>query len=182
MLLESIHREHGYMNRLIAVLEQKLQLLQDEKPINYTIVKEVVDYLQEFSEQNHHPKEDLIYQYYVDHFNDVSAIENLVEEHHSLAKVTAGFSEVVEMILNDAVIPQHLFIVKLEAFIERVKGHLELENQQILPLLQKNLNEKDWQYLEAQWCEQSDPIFGEVVAGKYRHLAARLNVAEKEAV
>lgn len=182
MLLESIHREHGYMNRLIAVLEQKLQLLEDEKPINYAIVKEVVDYLQEFSELNHHPKEDLIYQYYVEHFNDASAIEDLVAEHHALAKVTAGFSEVVEMILNDAVIPQHLFMVKLETFVERVKGHLEFENQHILPLLKKNLTEKDWLYLETQWSEQNDPIFGDVVAGKYRHLAARLNVAEKEAI
>ena len=39
MMIERIRREHGYMTRLLAILRGKLQLLKDEKPINYSLVR-----------------------------------------------------------------------------------------------------------------------------------------------
>lgn len=53
MMMEQIHREHGYMVRLLAILKKKWSMLKEEKPINYSLVKEIVDYLSTHSETVH---------------------------------------------------------------------------------------------------------------------------------
>ena len=41
MMIERIRREHGYMARLLMILKTKLELLQKERAINYSLVAEV---------------------------------------------------------------------------------------------------------------------------------------------
>lgn len=85
MMLERIHREHGYMVRLLAILRKKLIRLRDEEPINYSLVKEIVDYLCDHSERTHHPKEDLIYHYFIEKYGEQKQIQNLELEHIELS-------------------------------------------------------------------------------------------------
>ncbi|WP_261816677.1 hemerythrin domain-containing protein [Vibrio gallicus] len=175
MLLERIHREHGYMVRLLAILNKKLAHLRAEEPINYSLVKEVADYLCDHSERTHHPKEDLIYHYYIEKYGEQQQIQNLELEHVALAKLTHEFLDVVEMILNDAVVPFDVFANQLEGFIRRQKQHLDLEEQQIIPLIKQTFTTSDWQYLEQHWgAQEEDPVFGDTIADRYKQLATRL--------
>ncbi len=105
MIIERIRREHGYMLRLLAILNRKLTQLEQEQLINYSLVYEVVDYLATHSEKVHHPKEDILYHYFVKHYGNEEQIENLETEHVELSKSTHQFLETVEMILQDAVVP-----------------------------------------------------------------------------
>lgn len=66
-------------------------------------------------------------------------MENLEKEHQELAEKTKEFSMLIEMILQDAVVPQDIFIAQLEDFIESQKRHLELEERKILPLIEELL-------------------------------------------
>lgn len=66
MMIERIRREHGYMVRLLAILNRKVHLLEKEQPINYGVIKEIVDYLANHSEKIHHPKEDILYHYFIE--------------------------------------------------------------------------------------------------------------------
>ena len=75
MMIERIRREHGYMVRLLAVLRQKIALLKEEQTINYSLVREIVDYLAHHSERVHHPKEDILYHYYLEHYGHHTDIE-----------------------------------------------------------------------------------------------------------
>lgn len=79
------------------------------------------------------------------------------------------------MILMDAVVPQDLFAEKLNRFISSQKSHLELEERSVLPVLEHTLTTEDWAYLQSQWeSEESDPLFGEQVADRFKELAAAL--------
>ncbi|OXX28803.1 hemerythrin domain-containing protein, partial [Vibrio sp. V08_P9A1T1] len=64
MMIERIRREHGYMARLLAILRDKQRQLSNEQSINYSLVREIIDYLATHSESVHHPKEDILYHYY----------------------------------------------------------------------------------------------------------------------
>ncbi|OXX27785.1 hemerythrin domain-containing protein, partial [Vibrio sp. V06_P1A73T115] len=68
MMIERIRREHGYMARLLAILRDKQRQLSNEQSINYSLVREIIDYLATHSESVHHPKEDILYHYYIDHY------------------------------------------------------------------------------------------------------------------
>ena len=86
MMIERIRREHGYMARLLTILNTKLELLKKERAINYSLVAEVVHYLMNHSDSVHHPKEDIIYRHYLKHYGKQQAIEDLELEHQILAE------------------------------------------------------------------------------------------------
>ncbi|GAD80712.1 hemerythrin domain-containing protein [Vibrio ezurae] len=181
MMIERIQREHDYMVRMLAILKRKLKQVKSEEPINYSLLKEIVDYFCEHSERTHHPKEDLIYQYFNDKYGADDKISNLEAEHIALSKTTHEFLDMVDMILQDAVVPLDIFADQLDTFIRSQKLHLDLEEHEILPLINKTLTTTDWQHLETQWGEQEDdPVFGETIADRYKQLADRIKQTEEE--
>lgn len=183
MMMERIRREHGYMVRLLAVLKQKIALLEQEESINYSLLREIVTYLAEHSERVHHPKEDILYRYYLDHFGEQQEIVNLESEHKELSEKTHDFLATVDMILNDSVVPQDIFVSQLQEFVESQKSHLELEERSVLPLIAKVFTVKDWQAVEDLWSEnEDDPVFGETIAEKYQQLAQRVRQNEQECI
>ncbi|SEF72286.1 hemerythrin domain-containing protein [Vibrio hangzhouensis] len=183
MMIERIRREHGYMVRLLAILNRKLHLLEQEQPINYSIVKEIVDYLANHSEKVHHPKEDILYHYFLEKYGEQEQISDLEADHKALSEKTHSFLDVVEMILKDAVVPQDIFMDKLSHFIQDQKRHLDLEEQSVLPLIEKRFTTADWQHVESLWTvEENDPVFGETIADRYKQLAERVRQNDNEFV
>ena len=85
------------------------------------------------------------------------------------------------MILQDAVVPQHIFLEQLADFIKSQKRHLDLEEQQVLPLINKTFELADWQAVEAQWNQaDDDPVFGDTIAERYKQLAHRVRENKAE--
>ncbi|MCW8334493.1 hemerythrin domain-containing protein [Vibrio sp. SCSIO 43135] len=183
MMIERIRREHGYMVRLLAILRSKVAMLRNEQSINYSLVREVVDYLANHSERVHHPKEDILYGYFIEKYGQQFEISNLEHEHVELSKKTHAFLDTVDMILSDAVIPQDIFIGQLEEFVLSQKRHLETEEQSVLPLINKTFTTQDWQEVESRWSvSEDDPVFGETIADRYQQLAQRVQQADSEYV
>jgi hemerythrin-like domain-containing protein len=183
MMIERIRREHGYMVRLLAILNRKVHLLEQEQPINYGVIKEIVDYLANHSEKIHHPKEDILYHYFIDKYGSQEQIDNLETDHQVLSEKTHSFLDIVEMILHDAVVPQELFISRLSEFIQDQKKHLDLEEQSVLPLIEKRFTTSDWQQVESQWIVvEDDPVFGETIADRYKQLAQRVRQNDFESI
>ncbi|MDC0609319.1 hemerythrin domain-containing protein [Vibrio sp.] len=181
MMIERIRREHGYMTRLLAILRNQLQRLQNEENVNYSLVKEIVDYLSSHSEAIHHPKEDLIYYYFMEKYGSDKNISDLANDHVELSERTHRFLEIVEMILQDAIVPQEVFLEQLSDFIVSQKQHLDLEEREIIPLVNKTFVVEDWQYLEKQWLKnEDDPVFGDTIAEQYKQLAARVRQDKQE--
>ncbi len=183
MMIERIRREHGYMVRLLAILRRKLVVLKQETPINYNLIYDIVDYLAHHSERVHHPKEDILYLYYLENYGRESDIENLELEHQRLSEKTHAFLNTIDMILQDAVVPQHVFAQQLEDFIVAQKQHLDMEEQSILPLIQRAFSAADWQAVEGLWnVSEDDPVFGDTIAEHYQQLALRVRQTEDECV
>ncbi len=180
MMIERIRREHGYMNRLLAILRREHQLLEEEKRVNYSLIREIVDYLSTHAEAIHHPKEDLIYHYYIEKYGQNQEISDLENEHKVLSDHTHEFLELIEMILQDAIVPQDIVKARLADFIQEQKKHLDLEEQEIIPVIISTFTQSDWQDLEGQWNEsEEDPVFGGTIAERYKELAKRVS-QEKE--
>ncbi|NIY89131.1 hemerythrin domain-containing protein [Vibrio campbellii] len=183
MMIERIRREHGYMVRLLAILRHKLNEIKQEHAINYALVSEIVDYLSNHSEKIHHPKEDILYHYFLEHYGEKKTLSPFSLSHLDFSASTKAFSMLIEMILQDAVVPQDMFIAQLEDFIVTQKRHLELEERQILPLIEELFTSEDWQYVESLWHEnEDDPVFGNTIADRYKQLADRVRQSDAEFV
>lgn len=178
MILENLHAEHGYMNRLLKVLQQKLTRVKKGQPVDYSLIKDIVDYLHNYAKCCHHPKEDILYRYYQSHYAKNDNMQSLELEHQELTQLTREFAESVDMILMDAVIPLDVFAEKLNTFVTRQKSHLEFEEKHIFPLIQRHFTAHDWLAVSAEYqgvC--SDPLFGDKVSERYLKLSKRLSVS-----
>ena len=176
-MLSSLHKDHLNITRLLTLLKQKLAAIRNEQPVSYFLLRDVVDYLREVSDKYHHPKEDMIYDYYLKYRVVEGEVANrLHEEHARLLDAGTELKEMVEMILMDAVIPLDQLKAKLEAFIVLQQCHMDYEESEIFPLLRTKLTEDDWRHLEQNWRSKKaeDPLFGRVVAERYRDISASL--------
>lgn len=176
MLSDIVSREHSYMVRLLVILDDILHNLKSEEPVDYKVVAEIIHYLQRHSEQTHHPKEDIIYHYYLEHYGESEKIANLALAHSELAQVTREFSDLVEMVNNDAVVPNDVCYQALAHFIHQQKKHLDFEEREILPQLKKMFTTQDWQQVEKLWGEEDkDPLFGSDIENDYAKLQALIS-------
>jgi len=181
-MLAIIREEHVNIAKLLAVLKQKLKALRAEQPIKYTLVRDILDYLHTESDRYHHPKEDIIYDHYLRYrVVDDKVANRLREEHEKITRMTEELKDTVDMILLDAVIPQDQFADKLEHFIEVQERHMDYEESQILPAIERSFTEDDWKQVEQLWHHgrPDDPLFGKQVAEQYRELAERIESAEE---
>ena len=179
-MLSSLHKDHLNIARLLELLKHKLAAIRAEEPISYFLVRDVIDYLREVSDKYHHPKEDLIYDYYLKYrCQDEPLSRRLQQEHERVVASGKELREMVEMILMDAVIPLDTLVAKLEAFIVLQQQHMDFEEGELFPELRKSLTEDDWRNLEQQWQFKiaDDPLFGRQVAERYRDLFSRLRLA-----
>lgn len=176
-MLSSLHQDHINIARLLELLKRKLAAIRSEEKVSYTLIRDVMDYLSEVADKRHHPKEDMIYDYYLKYRVVEGEVgHRLHEEHQKLVEAGAELKEMLDMILMDAVIPLEQFTAKLEHFIILQESHMNYEEGVVFPRLRESLTEDDWRQIEQNWQVHAgaDPLFGPEVSQHFRDLAERL--------
>lgn len=174
-MLKIIHNDHANMSLLLKLLRKKIRLLEEDKKIDYRVIKSIITYLRHYADQFHHPLEDLIYEYYISYRVVPEAIATrLSTEHQTIKKVTIELDELLDIILLDAIVSKDVFIEKLRHFVDLQSAHLAYEEKEILPLIAESLSADDWKNIEQQWQhnEYSDPLFGDNVSEQYAALSS----------
>lgn len=188
-MLELIHNDHKNLAILIQLLRERHAALVEKGEVNYSLIRDVVDYMQEYADKYHHKVEDVVYDYYLTHVCHQDAENNkLAQEHKKLELNTDELRTMLDMILNDCVIPQDQFAEKLGEFIELQQSHMDYEEEHVLPELEAKMSAEDWQAVADQFpvcpgatfeeakatAQRLDPLFGQQVAEQYKDLAKRL--------
>lgn len=185
-MLDLIRNDHRNLAILLDLLRDKVVRLENGQPINYALIRDVIEYMQEYADRYHHKYEDTVYSYYLNRKGDAKALNKLEQEHDRLTADTASFRELIELILLDSVVPSDTFRARLQAFIDQQQQHMAYEDREILPLLEAHLGFKDWEQIDSNFSpfaearaaratvELLDPLFGPQLAQRYRDLAQRL--------
>ncbi len=177
-MLASLHQDHLNICRLLTVLEQAVSDISDEQPVNYQLIRDVLNYMASVSDVYHHPKEDIIYQYYIVYRADTGTpvTDSLQQQHVEIVQFGHALLQMIDMILMDAVIPLDKVKSDLEQYISVQKSHLDYEEAIVFPLLRSRLTEDDWRNLEQNWSQKTahDPLFGPEISETYRNLYQQL--------
>mgnify|MGYP006167108047 FL=1 len=192
-MLDLIKNDHRNLAILLDLLRDKVARLAEGQPINYTLIRDVIEYMQEYADRYHHKYEDAVYGYYLSRKGDTQALHKLEQEHDRLTADTASFRELIELILLDSVVPSDTFRARLQTFIEQQQQHMQYEDREILPLLESQLELSDWEQIDSNFSpfaearaaratvELLDPLFGPQLAQRYRDLAQRLQRSARDA-
>ena len=175
-VLTELHQDHVNLNKLLAVLQNKLERLKHGEMPNFILLADAVDYISNYADAYHHPREDKMYAYFSDTGGPElqAAIARCSEDHQTLKQYSIDLLEAVDCILNDAVVPMDEFTAKLEAFLDHQIEHLNLEEGAIFPLLDDMTTEAQWQELEQKLPKTDDPLFGEQQKERYIDLYTEL--------
>ncbi|WP_417585199.1 hemerythrin domain-containing protein [Nitrincola sp.] len=170
-LIAQLHQDHINLSRLLELMELKIQKLKAGDAPNFMLLSELVDYIGNYADQYHHPREDHMYHYFAGQSSALDEhLQQCEAEHADLKQASKTVNETVDAVMHDAVIPMSDFIDQLEAFVLRERDHLDYEETVIFPGIEKIAKTSDWEVLEQKLPEPEDPLFGEKQGENYREL------------
>lgn len=174
-IMKDLHQDHINFSKLLKLLSQKLEMLNNHDRPDFSVMLDCVDYLENYADLYHHPKEDLMYTLYLERGGEANKdIQHLMEQHKTLKEMTNRLGRTLDAILHGDIVPKDKFIQQLSDYIEYQQNHLNAEEARLFPRLEQQLTEWDWGRLEQWMPSRSDPLFGSQTEQRYKALYARI--------
>ena len=175
--LRIIREEHGALSAMLSsILLLLAQHRQRGSLPDFTALRAMLFYLDEFPEQRHHRKEsellfpklrartpqsrELLDRLDAEHARGECAIREL--EHALLAFEMLGAPR------------RAAFEQAAQRYVEFYLAHIRLEEQEILPLAERVLSDADWAELDAAFATNRDPFTGHAPEAPYEALFSRI--------
>ena len=158
--LEQLSRDHRNLEKILAMLTQQLDDFFAGRESDFDLKIELMEYLEAFADQGHHPLENLIYgiaQKRIKGHDELFA--RLARQHSNLAQLTRTFRHSLEGILREAVMSRAELETQGREYIALQHLHLALEEREVFPLLEAELTETDWAEISANLPKHDDPVF-----------------------
>jgi hemerythrin-like domain-containing protein len=170
-LLEILEQEHADMRRLLDLI--KTQADTAEAP-DFGLLHEIVEYCLAYSDQYHHPKEELIYAALRQHDPEgAGAIGDIVAEHRELTIATRELATALEAARLGQERPCRDLRVMLRNFVRSYRDHMRKELQELFPYALFTLPPEEWSKLEAEIADPTDPLMRAKACEQLDDLLAR---------
>ncbi|MBT3915935.1 MAG: hemerythrin domain-containing protein [Rhodospirillaceae bacterium] len=167
-VLDALREEHRNFSRVLEILAHQIALFEKAEEPDYDLAEKIIEYLINFPDLSHHPKEDLLYQKLRLRDQRIADIMGDLEtEHQKLAELTTAFEANLKNVLLDAEQPRAEFIDAAKEFIDFFRSHIMLEELRFFPAALRALSAADWREIEDSLAQSDDPIFGDNIAVPY---------------
>ena len=150
-IIEILTEEHQNIEMLLRVLEQELGVFDRGERPDYEILQAIIQYFQDYPENCHHPKEDLVFKK-LKVRNPAAArrIGDVESEHQVETNRLRQLSQAVEEIVAGREFLRQTFHNVVHDFIEHQRQHMDKEERLLFPAATKALQLEDWAEISAQ--------------------------------
>lgn len=176
-----LEQEHRTIQKVVATMSLAADHLGAEHNLDPAILRDIITFLREFSEECHHGKEER-FLFPLLEARGIPAsgcpIAVLHNEHEKGRALLAQLDAATQVYSTSGAATDTL-IMTLQALVRLYVDHIWKEDYLLLPMSDKVLSEND----HAKLCEQFDSIEAELGAGKHQQLeqlSARLEHALPE--
>ena len=175
-IMRQLIRDHRNMSGLLDVLSEELERYRHTRQFDFEVLSRLVDYILNFPELRHHPREDLIFRHLRE--RNPSALqdtERILSEHKELAGLTRRLSAAVRNLWQNVEMPRSELESLIENYIETYRQHMRQEEETYFPLALMTLQPLDWARIDAESAVLStDPLFGGKTDAEYQVLHDRI--------
>lgn len=169
------HTEHVYFNQLLALLQKQLDLFHRGEQPNYELMLDIISYLREYSDQVHHPREDVAFARLASRCPDMELVlARLAQEHRVIAHAGEALRGQIQAILGGAVVPRAELEAAAATYLVYYGNHIAVEEEDVLPRSAKVLAPEDWEAVRAAAPPGRDPLFGGAPEKRYRELRRQI--------
>jgi hemerythrin-like domain-containing protein len=168
----TLSEEHRYMNLLVKTLDEHLESMLEPAKGDYFLMQDIVRYMHDYSDQVHHPTEDLMFDKLVKRNpSRKKDVARLRREHGFLDKNTSELMELLEVATERRTAEDAKAVHDAAStYIQRLRKHMQFEEAELFPSAARCLTSKDWGGIEARLEASDDPLFGATVQRDYRVL------------
>jgi hemerythrin-like domain-containing protein len=170
-IIQILLEEHRNIDKLLLVLEHELEVFDRSEEPDYEILQAVIQYFQDYPENCHHPKEDMVFEKLK--VRDPAAANRIgdVEAEHQVETMRLRrLVEAVEEILAGREFLRQIFHDVVHDFIEHQRQHMDKEERLLFPAAVKGFRPDDWAEIDARLNDRKDPLFNGVIETKFQAL------------
>jgi hemerythrin-like domain-containing protein len=185
--LSTLREEHRYFESLIEIAREQQELLASGGEADFKILEELLQYLTEYPEDYHHPREDILFARLreIDPESGVM-LDSLLSGHEEIHNASSHLYYTVMRANSGENIRRKRLADSLDRFVQGYEKHIHDEDEIIFARALEVMTDQDWADVEGGMEHIEDPLFGKRVRRRYRHLAnvleARIGVAERDLV
>jgi hemerythrin-like domain-containing protein len=182
-LLEKLHRDHINLAHLLDLLSAQLDALFAGHESDFDLKIEMLDYIEHYAEQIHHPTEDKIMEavFKKADLQDYQGVhERILREHDALLGMARRFRETLEGVMQGTVLPRDEVELRGREFIALQRQHIDIEEKELFPLMDGVLSEKEVEKLEQKIPHMDDPVFHRQDYNRFRSLIDYLEMHEND--
>lgn len=175
-MIQKLLDDHAHIKQALDLLELQYSIHKDGGIPDIALMLSVVVYLQEYTEQIHHPMEDAIFSVLMKRDKSaVKLVKELMTDHTRMEISTRRLRFSLENMKDD----EHASRTELENYIpillERLRHHIQIEEKNIFPLVDHILSMNDWENIRSMYPVVEDPVFGKHISNDYRPLYRALD-------
>jgi branched-chain amino acid transport system ATP-binding protein len=172
--LRIISEEHRNIWRLTSALELVADSIEIEQKVDAGFFNSVFDYVEQFVDRFHHPKEDdFLFRVLRERSAEAcTVIDRLARDHHEAPGELANLRALLAAATTPSAISS--FAAALKAYAADQKEHIRVEETELLPLARAALTPDDWRDIDSAFLANDDPLFGSQARAEYRTLFHRL--------
>jgi hemerythrin-like domain-containing protein len=172
------HTEHAYFRRLLEFLQQELDKFHRAERPDYELMLDVVGYLRDYTDQFHHPREDIAFARLAKRCPDLSPqLARLGQEHRVIARAGEKLRGQLEAVLAGAMVERSEVEVAAATYLVYYGNHIAKEEELVLERAAQALTAEDWQAVRAAITPAQDPLFGDSPEERYKALRRSIAAA-----
>jgi hemerythrin-like domain-containing protein len=182
-LLEKLQRDHQNLSHLLDLLSAQLDALFAGHESDFDLKIEMLDYIEHYAEQYHHPTEEKIIEaaFQAPEMQEHQGLrERVSREHEALIGMARRFRETLEGIMQGEVLRRDEVEARGREFVALQRQHIILEDQELFPLLAQILKPKDWEKIDQEVPHMDDPVFQRQDYNRFRSLIDYLELHEND--
>ncbi|WP_298833568.1 hemerythrin domain-containing protein [uncultured Piscinibacter sp.] len=175
--LTIIRDEHGALSAMLRSLSMLLAEHRRHGSLpDFSVLRAMLFYVDEFPERLHHTKEsELLFPKLRARCPEIAPVLDKLDRDH--ARGEKSIRDLEHDLLAFEVLGEPrraAFEQAVERYIDFYLSHMRIEEEEVLPLAQKNFTAEDWAELDAAFLANRDPLTGHEPSDLYRPLFSKI--------
>jgi len=181
--LRIITEEHQNLWRIATTMDLVADEIDGGSPVDPAFFNSVFDYIEQFVDRAHHPKEDdflfrLLRQRSV---AAAAVLDRLQAEHRNGPENLKVLRQMLAATAGGSA-GNAAFAAALRNYTQGLKSHIRSEEKDAIPLARECLTSEDWVEIDKAFLDNEDPVFGEKANAEFRELFHRIASLAPESI
>ena len=173
--LNAWHAEHAYFRQLLDLLHKQVDVFHTGKRPNYQLMLDIISYLQDYSDEVHHPREDVAYARLAKRCPTIElTLVRFGQEHRVIAHAGKSLLNLLNEILGGAIVLRAELEAAAATYLVYYRNHIAKEEEDFVSLAAQALTAEDWEAVRSAVPAGRDPLFGDRPEERYRELRRQI--------